>query len=118
MSIPHDFMMEFLYPLAIRTKSMFGNVALYHEEKILLATRKKIDNTTDNGIWIAAPLDYQDKLKEQIPELRPIQMISTKKWLLLHEEEELFEERAQLIAELIKSNSPLIGTVPKPKDKK
>lgn len=116
--IPHEFILEFLYPLPIRTKKMFGNVAIYYGNKIVLATRQKKDNTVDNGIWIGTKNEHHEALKTLIPELRHLETYKIKKWLLLHEDELNFEERAQQIAELIKENCDLIGIIPKPRKKK
>ena len=116
--IPHNFILDFLYPLPLRTKQMFGVVSIYSGDKIYLATRKNEKNPIDNGIWIASKVEHHDELKQLIPELRPIQTYSVKAWLVLHDEEENFEEQAQQLADLIKANSPLIGSVPKPRKSK
>ncbi|WP_188375337.1 hypothetical protein [Winogradskyella haliclonae] len=116
--IPHDFILDLLYPLPIRTKKMFGNVAMYCGDKIVLATRQKEENPVDNGIWIGTKIEHHNALKKLIPELRHLETYKIKKWLLLHEDEPNFETRAQQIAELIKENSDLIGNIPKPRKKK
>ena len=116
--IPHEFILDLLYPLPIRTKKMFGNVALYYGEKIILATRQKEDKPEDNGIWIGTKIKHHDNLKKLIPELQHLKTYNIKKWLLLHEDEPKFEERAYEIAQLIKAHSDLIGIIPKPKKKK
>lgn len=116
--IPHDFILELLYPLPIRTKKMFGNVAIYYGEKIILATRQKEENTADNGIWVGSKLEHHKELRKLIPELRNLEAYKIKSWLLLHEDESNFEERAQGLVDLIKSKSILIGNIPKPKKKK
>lgn len=116
--IPHEFVLDFLYPLPIRTKKMFGNVAIYHGEKIMLATRHKTDDPRDNGLWVGTKIEHHSALKKIIPELRNLEAYKIKNWLLLHEGEINFEERVQQIAELIKANSPLIGNIPKPRKNK
>ena len=116
--IPHEFILEFLYPLSIRTKKMFGNVAIYYGDKIVLATRQKEDNPIDNGIWVSTKMEYHPELKKLIPELRPLETYKIKNWLLLHEDIPNFEERAQQLAQLIKTHSEFIGTIPKPKKRK
>lgn len=115
---PHDFILEFLYPLSVTTKKMFGNTAIYLEDKIILATRQKEENAVDNGIWVGTELAHHKELKVRIPELKHLETYRIKKWLLLHEDETLFEERARELCELIKSDSKLIGVIPKTKKKK
>lgn len=115
--IPHEFILDYLYPLPIRTKKMFGNVSIYCGDKILLATRHRTDNPLDNGIWIGTKVEHHEALKAIIPELRNLQIYKIKTWLLLAEDEENFEERALQIVDLIKADSPLIGNIPKPRKK-
>ncbi|WP_073314946.1 hypothetical protein [Aquimarina spongiae] len=97
---------------------MFGNVGIYVEEKIVLATRFKDHSPVDNGIWIATKVAYQPILKEMFPSLRNLETYNIKSWLLLPDEADDFEEAAAAIAELIKQNSHLIGVIPKSKNKK
>ena len=97
---------------------MFGTTTLFSGEKVLLALWKKEENRTDNGIWVATKAEHHAALKTMIPELQAINVYKIKTWLLLHEDEELFEERLVQIADLIKSKSPLIGNVSKAKKKK
>lgn len=118
MMIPHHFILEFLYPLPVRTKKMFGNVAIYHGEKILLATRQKDDKPIDNGIWVGTSLEHHEEIKSLIPSLTNLTTYNIKKWLLLPETADDFEESAQLLTDLIKQNSPLIGIIPPVKKKK
>ena len=116
--IPFDFILDLLYPLPVRTKKMFGNVAIYSGEKIVLATRKNDEKPVDNGIWISTKMEHHEALRQEIPELRQLETYKIKNWLLLHEGEDQFERRAQRVAELIKEQSELIGTIPKPRKKK
>jgi len=116
--IPHEFILDYLYPLPIRTKNMFGNVSIYCGDKILLATRHRTDNPLDNGIWIGTKTEHHSALKTLNPELRNLQIYKIKTWLLLPEDEPNFEERALQIVDLIKAESALIGNIPKPRKKK
>lgn len=111
--IPHDFILDLLYPLPIRTKKMFGNVAIYYGKKIILATRQKDDNSVDNGIWIGTKIQHHEVLKSMFPSLKNLETYNIKTWLLLPEDANDFEECAEKIITLVKSNSPLIGNIPK-----
>ncbi len=112
--MPHEFVLDMLYPLPFRTKKMFGTCAVYVGEKIVLATRQKEDHPIDNGIWIGTKLEHHSALKEMFPSLRNIETYGIKTWLVLPEDADDFEETTQKITELIKQNSDLIGNIPAP----
>jgi len=113
--MPYDFFLELLYPLPLRHKKMFGVDSYYIHEKIVFALRKKDENTSDNGIWVASKIENHQKLHHKIKGLRAIKTYGIKTWLVLPEDYEYFEEQANVIAELIKTGSELIGNIPKPK---
>lgn len=94
MKYPYDFFLEFLYPLPLRHKKMFGVDAFYIREKIVFALRKKNTTQEDNGIWIASKKEHHQKLYHQIDGLRSIKIYGIKTWLFLPEDFELFEEAA------------------------
>lgn len=116
--IPFEFILDFLYPLPVRTKKMFGNVAIYVGEKIVLATRHNQENPLDNGIWVGTKVEHHDVLFQQFPSLRKLETYKIKSWLLLPESANDFETAASDLAVLIKNGSPLIGVIPKPRKKK
>ncbi len=116
--IPHEFVLDMLYPLPFRTKKMFGNIAIYVGGKIVLATRQKEENPIDNGIWIGTKREHHSVLKELFPSLRNLETYKIKTWLLLPEEAEDFEETTLKITELIKENNNLIGNIPPPRKSK
>lgn len=116
--MPHEFLLDYLYPLAPHVKRMFGMHAVYVGEYFYLVTRKNEKNPLDNGIWIATNIEYHDSLKAQFPSLINMTVYKIKKWLVLPVEASDFEEVAIAICELIKSGDPRIGVLPKPKKKK
>lgn len=116
--MPHEFILDYLYPLEPRIKRMFGTHSLYIDDKIYLATRDSEKNELDNGIWIATNIDHHESLIEQFPSLTYLRMIKMRKWLLLPVDVSDFEEVAIGICELIKSGDPRVGVLPKPKKKK
>jgi len=111
--MPHDFILEGLYPMPVRVKKMFGNYAVYGNNKILLATRHNTEKPTDNGIWIGTSQEYHDSLMKEFKSVRHLQLYNIKKWLLLPEEAEDFEEVSFEICALIKSLDPRIGVTVK-----
>lgn len=116
--MPHDFILDYLYPFEPRIKKMFGNHSLYIDEKIYLATRDSEKNPMDNGIWIGTKIEHHESLQQQFPSLTNLRFYKIKKWLLLPVDASDFEEVAISICELIKSSDPRIGVTPKPKRKK
>jgi hypothetical protein len=47
---PHAFVLEALAPLAPETRMMFGCLAVYVGDQIVLALRDKGDHLADNGV--------------------------------------------------------------------
>ncbi|QLG45782.1 hypothetical protein [Costertonia aggregata] len=113
--MPYEFFLEMLYPLPLRHKKMFGVDAYYIREKIVFALCQKEHMHQDNGIWIASKKKHHQKLNHQVKGLRSIKSYGIKTWLLLPEDFDYFEEQANIVADLIKNNSEIIGNVPKPK---
>ncbi|MEL6926842.1 MAG: hypothetical protein AAFO94_22570 [Bacteroidota bacterium] len=116
--MPYDFILDYLYPLPVRTKKMFGNTSIYIGDKIYLATRKSDKNPLDNGIWIGTALEHHDSLKAQFPSIGHLRIYKIKKWLLLPADAEDFEEVAISLCDLIKQEDPRLGVVPAPRKKK
>ena len=58
------------------------------------------------------------KIRTLIPSLTRLTTYNIRKWLLLPETAPDFEESTQILADLIKQNSPIIGIVPPVKKKK
>lgn len=116
--MPHEFILDYLYPLEPRIKKMFGNSSLYIGEKIYLATRDSDKNTLDNGIWLGTKIEHHESLMKQFPSLTNLRFYKIKKWLLLPVDAPDFEEVAIEICELIKADDPRVGVIPKAKKKK
>lgn len=114
----HEFIVDYLYPLDLRIKKMFGNDSIYIGEKIYLATRHSEKNELDNGIWIGTDIPHHESLKTQFPSIINLRFFKIKKWLLLPSDAADFEEVAIELCELIKADDPRIGVLPKPKKKK
>ena len=109
--MPFDFILDYLYPLDVFTKKMFGNHAIYIDNKIVLATRDHEKKPIDNGIWIGTAIEHHESLKSQFSSLTHLQLYNIKKWLLLPVDAPDFEETAIEICELIKANDPRIGVL-------
>ena len=77
--IPFEFILDYLHPLEITIKPMFGCHAIYSGGKILLIVRKKDTHTDANGIWIATERKHHASLKKDIPFLISISILSESK---------------------------------------
>ena len=107
--MPHAFILDGLFPLEVRVKKMFGNYAIYVEDKIFLATRHHIHKPIDNGIWIGTSHQHHESLKKEFPSITNLRLYNIKKWLLLPEESDTFESTALHICDAIKSGDPRFG---------
>ena len=114
-TVPHDFVLEALAVLSPITRPMFGCIAVYVGEKIVLALRDKPAATTDNGVWLATTEMHHESLRLAFPNMRSIGVLgkSVTGWQVLPADAPDFEEAALRACELIAANDPRIGKVPK-----
>ena len=112
--IPHEFVLDAIAPLSPWTRSMFGCLAIYVEDKIVLILRDKRDRTADNGVWLATTEEHHRSLRREFPNMRSIQVLGKKVtgWQVLPTDAEDFEEAALRASELILAGDPRIGKVP------
>jgi len=99
---------------------MFGCLAIYVEDKIVLILRDKRGETADNGVWLATTEDHHDSLRSDFPNMRSIQAFGKKVtgWQVLPADAPDFEEAALRACELVVAGDPRIGKVPGAKSKK
>ena len=120
--IPFDFILDFLHPLEISIKPMFGCHAIYTHGKILLIVRKKDDHTDANGVWIATAKEHHESLKKELPSMQSVYILSNNKgetgWQMIHEDAEDFEEAVTKVCGMILKGDERIGKIPKAKRKK
>ena len=112
--VPHEFVLEALAPLLPRTNPMFGCLAVYAGEKIMVILRDKSENAGDNGVWLATTEEYHDSLRREFPSMRSIGVLGKKVtgWQVLPAKAADFEEAALHACELILAGDPRIGKVP------
>jgi hypothetical protein len=115
--IPHEFVLGALSALSPRTRSMFGCLAIYVEEKIVLILRDKHGDTADNGVWLATTEQHHESLRREFPNMRSIKIFQKRVtgWQVLPADAPDFEEAALRACELVLSRDPRIGKVPKAK---
>jgi hypothetical protein len=52
-NIPFDFVLDYLLPLDVTDKPMFGMFAIYVGERIMLILCQRKNSRNINGVWIA-----------------------------------------------------------------
>ena len=111
---PHEFVLDALAPLAPRTHSMFGCLAVYVGEKIVLFLREKPSYTEDNGVWLATQIEHHESLRREFPNMRSIRVLGkdVTGWQVLPSDSPDFEEAAMHACELIVARDARIGKVP------
>jgi hypothetical protein len=118
-AIAYDFVLDYLFPLTLVTRPMFGCHGIYAGEKIVLITRKKGGPNPDNGVWVVTTPEHLESLKKDFPFLRAVSFFSEdSKWQVLSEDAPDFEADVIRVCELIVKGDPRIGTIPKKKKKK
>ena len=112
--VPHAFVLDAIASLPPRTHPMFGCLAIYVQDKIVLILRDKRDHTADNGVWLATTQEHHQSLRRSFPNMRSIQVFRTKVtgWQVLPVDAPDFEESALAACELIVAGDPRIGKVP------
>ena len=113
-AVPHEFVLDAIAAIAPATRSMFGCLAVYVGEKIVLILRDRRDGTADNGVWLATIQEHHESLRRQFPNMRSIQLFGKKvtDWQVLPADAPDFEEAALVACELIVAGDPRIGKVP------
>ena len=113
--VPHEFVLDAIAPLSPRIRPMFGCLAVYVGEKIVLVLRDRRDATADNGVWLATTGQHHESLRREFPNMRSIRVLgkATTGWQVLPADVPDFEEAALHACKLIVDGDPRIGKVPK-----
>ena len=111
---PHEFVLDAVASLSPVTRPMFGCLAVYVEEKIVLILRDKPASRADNGVWLATAVEHHDSLRREFPQMRSIRVLgrSPTNWQVLPAEAPDFEEAALRACELVMARDRRIGKVP------
>jgi len=112
--VPHEFVLDAIATLSPRTRPMFGCLAIYVQDKIVLILRDKRDRAADNGVWLATTEDHHRSLRREFPNMRSIQVLGKKVtgWQLLPADAQDFEQAALHACDLVLAGDPRIGKVP------
>src|SRR6202049_3538416 len=113
-AVPHEFVLDAIAPLSPETRSMFGCLAVYVEDKIVLILREKRDETEDNGVWLATTEEPHQSLRREFPNMRSIQVFGKEVtgWQVLPADSQDFEEAVLRACDLVLAGDPRIGKVP------
>ena len=112
--IPHEFVLDAIASLSPWTRSMFGCLAVYVEDKIVLVLRDKPDHAADNGVWLATTYEHHESLLGEFPNMRSIQSLGkrTTGWQILPADASDFEQAALRACRLIVARDSRIGKLP------
>lgn len=112
--VPHEFILDALASLSPRTRPMFGCLAIYVEDKIVLILRDKPTQTEDNGVWLATTTEHHQSLQREFPIMRSIKVLGKEVtgWQILPVDAPDFEEAALRACDLVLARDPRIGKVP------
>ena len=112
--IPHEFVLEALAELSPHTRPMFGCLAIYVGERIVLILRDKTASPVDNGVWLATTPEHHASLRRDFPHMRSIEVLGEQVtgWQVLPADATDFEESALRACELVAAGDPRIGKVP------
>ena len=116
-TVPHEFVLDALAELSPRTNPMFGCLAVYVGDKIVLVLRDKREPSADNGVWLATTQEHHESLRSEFPHMRSIEVFGKEVtgWQVLPADAPDFEEAALHACDLIAARDPRIGKVPKSK---
>ena len=112
--VPFAFVLDAIASLSPWTRPMFGCLAIYVQEKIVLILRDKPSTPLDNGVWLATTEEHHQSLRPEFPNMRSIQVLGKKVtgWQLLPVDAPDFEQSALHACDLVLAGDPRIGKVP------
>ena len=112
--VPYEFVLDALSSIPYWTRPMFGCIAIYVGEKIVLILRDKPNHDGDNGVWLATTHDQHASLRRDFPSMRSITVLGKKVtgWQVLPAAAPDFESAALRACELVISSDPRIGKIP------
>jgi hypothetical protein len=119
-NIPCDFVFDYLMPLEVTVKPMFGVWAIYVDKKIMLVLKQRKDSP-ENKRRMDCPPRSITKFKKGVAFVMLISNNSNRlketEWQLLPDDTDEFEVSARKACDLIKRNDHRIGRIPLPRQK-
>lgn len=71
---PFEFVLEAITPLWPWTRPMFGCLAVYIDDRIVLILRDGRHPVADNGVWLATTVEHHESLRLEFPSMRSINL--------------------------------------------
>lgn len=118
--MPFSFVLEALEEIGPVTKPMFGCLAIYYGNKIVMILRDRNDSQVDNGVWLATTGEHHASLQKEFPIMRSIVIFGPGPtgWQNLPADSEDFEDSVLRACELVINGDIRIGKIPKARLKK
>lgn len=112
--VPHEFVLEAIASLSPYTRPMFGCLAVYVQDRIVLILRDKPTSTADNGVWLATTAEHHKSLRREFPNMRSVRVLGKPitGWQVLPADAPDYEAAALRACELVLAGDPRIGKVP------
>ena len=112
---PQEFVLDAIAALSPAIRPMFGCLAVYVEDRIVLILRDKPKSKADNGVWLAITQEHHESLRREFPHMRSIRLLGERvtSWQILPADAPDFEETALRACALILEGDPRIGKIPK-----
>ena len=112
--VPHAFVLDALEAATPETKPMFGLLAVYVKDRIVVILRDRKDHPRDNGVWLATTEEHHASLRREFPSMRSLGEFEqgVTGWQVLPSDADDFEAAALRACELILAGDPRIGKVP------
>jgi hypothetical protein len=113
--VPHEFVLEEIASASPVTRLMFGCLAVYVGDKIVLVLRDSRISPADNGVWLATTREHHESLRREFPRMRSIRVLGKEPtgWQVLAADDPEFEAAAMRACRLVLARDPRIGKVPK-----
>lgn len=117
---PHEFVLHEIASLLPVTRPMFGCIAVYVEDRIVLILRDKPKSPADNGIWLATTAEHHESLRREFPRMRSIRLFGKRptQWQVLPADDPDFEAAAMQVCKLILGRDPRIGKIPQARSRR
>lgn len=112
--VPYAFVLDAIASLSPYTRPMFGCLAVYVGERIVLILRDKPTSPADNGVWLATTKENHESLHREFPTMRSIGVLGkpVTGWQVLPADAPDFETAALRACELVLAGDARIGKVP------
>ncbi len=112
--VPHEFVLDALTEVSPRTNPMFGCLAVYVGERIVLILRDRPKYRKDNGVWIATTVEHHESLRAEFPNMKSVGLLGKKitGWQVLPADSPDFEQAALRACDLVIAGDARIGKVP------